>query len=345
MEVGIIGLPFAGKTTLFQALTGLVEGTSGRGASLGVVKVPDPRVDHLAEVFDRKKRVLAEITLEDVQSGHRSGKGFDAQTVSAMKEMDALVILVDAPEGPSDEARDEAARKALDDVVTEMTLSDLVIVEKRAERIKKEKTPDADRHAVEKALDALSSEKPLRNVAFDQNELRALSGYQLLTRKPALVVVNVREGDQGKRWPRLEAAAEALGMPVISLCAALEREISALAPEERGEFLREMGIGEAARDRLVRAVYGLLDLISFLTVGDEEVRAWTCERGSPAPRAGGKVHTDIERGFIRAEVVAYDDFVAAGSSMAEARKAGKLKLEGKDYIIQDGDIVKFRFNV
>jgi GTP-binding protein YchF len=342
MEVGIIGLPFAGKTTLFQALTGLVE---ERGPGLGVVKVPDPRVDHLARVFDRKKRVLAEITFVDALSGARSGKGFDARAVAAMKEMDALLIVVEAPEGPPDEDRDEAARKALDDVVTELTLSDLVIVEKRAERIKKEKTSDADRHVVEKALAALTEEKPLRSVPFDQDERRALSGYQFLTSKPALVVVNVREGDRETSWPRLEAAASSLGMPVIALCAALEREISALAPGERGEFLSEMGIEEAAQDRLVRAVYALLDLISFLTVGDEEVRAWTCERGTPAQRAGGKVHSDIERGFIRAEVIAYDAFVALGSSMPEARRAGKLRLEGKDYVIQDGDIVKFRFNV
>jgi ribosome-binding ATPase YchF (GTP1/OBG family) len=155
----------------------------------------------------------------------------------------------------------------------------------------------------------------------------------------------VREGDRGRPLPKLEAEAGALGMPVYALCAALEREISVLDPAERGDFLKELGIAEAAQDRLVRGVYELLNLISFLTAGEDEVRAWTCERGTLAPRAAGKVHSDIERGFIRAEVVAYADFVAAGSSMAQAKKAGKVRLEGKEYVVQDGDIINFRFNV
>jgi len=343
MKVGIIGLPFSGKTTLFRALTGLGEGAAG--TDVGVVKVPDARVEHLSQVFKPKKTTFAEITFTDLLAASHGGKGFDAQVIVAMKAMDALVLVVDAREGENDAARDDRARRALDDLIAELVLSDLGIAEKRLERLKKEKTTEADRRAVEKALATLGDEKPLRGEAFDRDELRALSGYQFLTQKPALVVVNTKEGDQAKSFPGTEASAERLAMPVIPLCAALEQEISALPPEERGEFLEEMGLAEPAQDRLVRAVYEHLNLISFLTVGEDEVRAWTITRGTTAQKAGGKVHSDIERGFIRAEVVAYDDFVAAGSSMAGARKVGKLRLEGKEYVVQDGDIAHFRFNV
>ncbi|OGP82897.1 MAG: hypothetical protein A2Y95_01015 [Deltaproteobacteria bacterium RBG_13_65_10] len=344
MKVGIIGPSFSGKTTLFQALTGKGEDTSARGSNLGVVKVPDPRVEHLARVFNPKKKTLAEVTFVDLLAGAHEGKGFDPQTLASMKTTDALVIVVEAPEGLGDAERDAAARKGLSDVVTELTLSDLVIAEKRLERIRKEKTSEADKRAIENAYAALSEEKPLRIVSFAPDEENVLPNYQFLTRKPTIVVLNVREADQGKASPKLGAEAAALGMPVVALCAQLEHEISRLAPEERGEFLRELGIGEPAQDRLVRAVYTLLNLISFLTTGEDEVRAWTCERGTPAQRAAGKIHSDIERGFIRAEVVTYDDFVAAGG-MTEAKKAGKFRLEGKEYVVQDGDIINFRFNV
>jgi len=345
MKVGIIGLPFSGKSTLFAALTGRGEEATGKGAGLGVVKVPDPRVEHLAHVYKPKKKTLAEITFCDLLAGARESKGFDAQTVAAMKTMEALVIVVEGPEGIRDAERDEAARKALREVVIELTLSDLVIAEKRLERIRKEKTSEADKRAIERAHAALSEEKPLRIVPFAPDEENVLPNYQFLTRKPAIVVANLREADLGKPLTKLEAEARALGMPFVALCAALEREISALDPAERGDYLKEMGLSEPAQDRLIREVYALLNLISFLTTGEDEVRAWTCERGTPAPRAAAKVHSDIERGFIRAEVVAYDDFVAARSSMSDAKKAGKVRLEGKDYVVQDGDIINFRFNV
>ncbi|MFQ5457074.1 MAG: DUF933 domain-containing protein [Myxococcota bacterium] len=345
MKVGIIGLPFSGKTTLFRALTGLGAADTGPATDVAVVKVPDQRVDDLTKVFNPKKKTLAEVTFVDALAGAHAGKGFDAKAVGNMKAMEALVIVVDAREGETPEARDTAARAALDDTLTELVISDLAIAEKRAQRIKKEKTTEADERAVEKALASLSDEKALRRVDFSDDEARALSGYQFLTRKPVIVVVNTREGEQGNRFPETEAAAGRMDMPVVVLCAALEGEISALAPEERGEFLKEMGLTEAAQDRLVRAVYDHLNLISFLTVGEDEVRAWTIVRGTNAQRAGGKVHSDIERGFIRAEVIAYDDFVAAGSSMAAAKKTGKLRVEGKEYVMQDGEIVNFRFNV
>jgi GTP-binding protein YchF len=344
VKVGIIGPPFSGKTTLFQALTGKGEEGGGRGSSLGVVKVPDPRVEHLARVFNPKKKTLAEIVFVDLLAGAHEAKGFEPQAVAAMKGMDALVIVVAAPEGLDDAERDDAARKGLSDVVTELTLSDLVIAEKRLDRIRKEKTAEADKRAIEKAHAALSEEKPLRAVPFAPDEENVLPNYQFLTRKPTIVVLNVREADQGKASPGLEAQAQALGMPVVALCVALEGEISLLPPEERGDFLKALGVGEPAQDRLIRAVYSLLSLISFLTAGEDEVRAWTCTRGTSAQRAAGKVHSDIERGFIRAEVVTYDDFVAAGG-MVEAKKAGKFRLEGKEYLIKDGDIVNFRFNV
>jgi len=345
MKVGIIGLPFSGKSTLFAALTGRAAEASGKGAGLGVVKVPDPRVEHLARVYRPKKKTLAEITFCDLLAGTGASKGFDAQTVAAMKTMEALVIVVEAPEAAGDAARDEAALKALRDVVTELTLSDLVIAEKRLERIRKEKTSEADKRAIERAHAALSEEKPLRIVAFAPDEENVLPNYQFLTRKPSIVVANLREADLGRPHPGLEAEAKTLGMPLVALCAALEREIALLDPAERGDYLKEMGLEEPAQDRLIREVYALLNLISFLTTGEDEVRAWTCERGTPAPRAAGKVHSDIERGFIRAEVVAYDDFVAVRSSMNDAKKAGKVRLEGKDYVVQDGDVINFRFNV
>jgi GTP-binding protein YchF len=343
MKVGIIGLPFSGKTTLFRALTGL--GSGGATTDVAVVKVPDARVEALAEVYKPRKKTLAEITFVDVLAGAHAGKGFDSRTVGTMKGMEALVIVVDAREGDNEAARDAAARSALEDVLTELLLSDLAIAEKRVERIKKEKTTEADRVAVEKALANLSEETSLRSVTFSDDEARALLGYQFLTRKPVLVVVNTLEGEQGKQFPETEAAAGRMDMPVIPLCAALEGEISSLPSEERGEFLKEMGLKEAAQDRLVRAVYEHLNLISFLTVGEDEVRAWTIERGTTARKAGGKVHSDIERGFIRAEVIHNDEFAAAGSSMSAVKKSGKLRVEGKEYVVNDGEIVHFRFNV
>lgn len=345
MKVGIIGLPFSGKTTLFRALTGLGEGGAGATTDLAVVKVPDPRVEELAKVFNPRKKTFAEITFVDVLAGAHSGKGFDSKAVGTMKSTEALVVIVDAREGEDDAARDAAARSALDDVLMELMLLDLTIVEKREERIRKEKTTEADRRTVEKALAHLSREEPLRSVSFSDDEESALSGYQFLTRKPVLVVVNILEGQQGSRFPETVAAAGKMDMPVIPLCVALEGEISALPPDERGEFLKEMGLSEAAQDRLVRAVYEHLNLISFLTVGEDEVRAWTIARGTVAQRAGGKVHSDIARGFIRAEVIGYEAFTATGSSMVAARKSGKLRVEGKEYVMKDGEIVNFRFNV
>ncbi len=354
MRVGIIGLPRAGKTTVFNALTGAAAatgtfGAGGKKANLGVIKVPDPRVDQLAAIFRPKKTTYAEITFADIPGPAEGAEiGREPATVDLIKGCDALALVVRAfsgeevphPAGSVDPARDLAA------VEGELALLDLIVVERRAERMAKErKASPVEVEAVGKARAWLEAERPLRALGLSEGERKALAGFKLLTEKPLLVVANLGEsGEDG--LPALRAEAERRGLPLIALRGRLEMEVAALPPEEQGPFLAGFGLAEPARDQFIRAAYALADLISFLTAGEDEVRAWPIRRGTPAQQAAGKIHSDIERGFIRAEVVAFDDFIALPQkSMAKAREAGKLRLEGKEYIVRDGDIINFRFNV
>jgi len=348
MKIGIVGFPRAGKTTVFNALTGLhaavgAYGDPGR-PNLGAIKVPDERVDRLSAIFSPRKTTYAEVVFVDFPAGGERSGVIDQATLVQMRDADALVQVVrgfpdSATQEAADPRRDIAAFKA------ELVLADLAVVERRLERLRKEKGKEQEVELLERCRAALEAESPLRGLALSAAEERALSGFGLLSRLPLLVLVNVAEADVAAPLSedvRASLAAEAV--PGQSLCAQIEMEIAALDAGDRSAFLADLGLRESARDRFVQAAYALLDLISFLTTGEDEVRAWPIRRGTPALRAAGKIHSDIERGFIRAEVIAYDDFIRLGSE-AKCREAGKLRLEGKEYVVADGDIIHFRFNV
>jgi GTP-binding protein YchF len=344
VKVGIVGMPGAGKTTLFQALTGLNPG-QGRKTVLGVIKVPDPRVDRLASLYRPRKTTYAEIAFVDQASdpGLAPRPVLDAERLSAIREADALCQVVRAFDDPSrpEPATPVAEARAL---WTEMLLDDQALIERRLERLRKERSHCAEQTLLTRLLDALENEQPLRLVTLSPDESRLLSGYRFLTRKPLLVVLNIAEQDLGRPvHPELEALSTAQGARFMRLSCQIEMEVERLPAPEQRAFLEALGLPETARSACIRAAYALCDLIPFFTVGEDEVRAWTIRRGTPAVRAAGKIHSDLERGFIRAEVIAYEDRIALGSE-ARCREAGKLRLEGKDYLIQDGDIVHIRFN-
>lgn len=347
MKIGIVGFPRAGKTTVFNALTGLAAAVGGYGdpgkPNLGTIKVPDARIDRLSEIFSPRKTTYAEVVFVDFPGGERGGV-LDQATLVQMRDADALVQVV---RGFTDPVTQDAADPARDIATfqSELVLADLAILEKRAERLRKEKGKEQETELVQRCLAALEAETPLRRVALSPADERALSGYGMLSRPPMMAVVNVAEDAAAAPLPApVQAQLDAAGIPGLALCAQIEMEIAALEPGDRAAFLADLGLAESARDRFIQAAYGLLDLISFLTSGEDEVRAWPIRRGTTAVRAAGRIHSDIERGFIRAEVVAFDDFVRLGSE-AKCREAGKLRLEGKDYVVQDGDIFHFRFNV
>lgn len=347
MKVGIVGFPHSGRTTVFNALTGLHAAVGGYGdpskPNLGTIKVPDARIDRLRAIFSPRKTTFAEVVFVDFPGGERGGV-LDQAMLVQMRDADALVQVV---RGFADPARPEPPDPVRDiqGFQGELILADLAILEKRAERLRKEKGKEQEAELVERCTRALEAETPLRRIDLSAGDERALSGFGLLSRLPMMVVVNVGEADAAAPLAApVQAALAAAGLTGLALCAQIEMEIAGLDTADRGAFLADLGLVEPARDRFIQAAYGLLDLISFLTSGEDEVRAWPIRRGTTAVRAAGKIHSDIERGFIRAEVVAYDDFVRLGSE-AKCREAGKLRLEGKDYVVADGDIMHFRFNV
>jgi ribosome-binding ATPase len=350
MKVGLVGFPGCGKTTVFNALTGLSAETglaAARGkTNLGTVKVPDERVQALANLYHPKKTTLAEIAFSDVAAtGSRTqGPGLDDQTLSAMREVDALCHVVRGVAGPAGEAAEPLAEAK--NLEVEMNLADLVVIEKRVERLRKEKGKTTELELLVKLQTALEAGTPLRRVdGLSAADLTAMSGYRFLTQKALLLVLNVSESDAAKPPPGdLASHAQEEGLGLVVLAGAVEMDIAQMAPEDRKEFAASLGLSEPAIDRFIRAAYGLIDLVSFLTAGEDECRAWPIRRGLVAQKAAGKVHSDIERGFIRAEVARWDDLVKLGSE-AKCREAGKLRLEGKQYVVQDGDVINFRFNV
>jgi len=347
MKVGIVGFPRAGKTTVFNALTGLHAQVGGYGdpskPNLGTIKVPDARIDRLTEIFAPKKTTYAEMVFVDFPGGERGGV-LDQTTLVQMRDADALVQVVRGFTDPVSQDAADAARD-IEGFKGELLLADLAILEKRLERLKKEKGKEQEAELVARCKAALDAETPLRHISLTPAEERTLSGFGMLSRLPLMVLVNVAEDDAAAPLSAAaQARAEADGVPALALCAQIEAEIASLDAADRAAFLADLGVAESARARFIQAAYALLDLISFLTSGEDEVRAWPIRRGTPAVRAAGKIHSDIERGFIRAEVVAFDDFARLGSE-AKCREAGKLRLEGKDYVVQDGDIIHFRFNV
>jgi ribosome-binding ATPase len=359
MKLGIIGFPQSGKTTIFNALT---RGNQPTGTMIGggrfevhpaVVPVPDPRVDTLSGMFHPKKTIYAQVAYADVAGleSTPSSKGeLKGPLLAELRTMDGFLHVVrvfeDAalphPMGKVDPARDASAMES------ELLLNDLITVERRLEKLSDDlrKGGVKDKAAVQKEIEFfqrlhafLQSEHPLREMDLTDDEEKGLVGFGLLTRKPMLTVWNISEGQTA---PAVEAKRQGTG--AVALQGKLEMEIAQLPPEEARAFLAEYGIEEPSLHRVIRLSYDLLGLHSFFTVGEDEVRAWTVRRGALAPEAAGVIHTDLQKGFIRAEVISYDDLTALGS-LAEARNKGKLHVEGKEFVVRDGDILNIRFNV
>jgi ribosome-binding ATPase len=344
MKIGLVGYPGSGKSSVFSALTGQSVETgygSQSKTNLGVVKVPDTRVDALSRLFSPKKTTYAEITFSDVGGGH--GEGIDRAALNGMREVDALCQVLrafpDAAGAVGDPMRE------LGGLETETILADLELVEKRIAKLTKERTDPRELELMKRLEQSLSGETPIRAVEMSEAERKMVTGYRFLSQKPLLLVMNVPEGQASAAPPApLVAAAAQRKLGLVALSAQVEMEIAQLPAGEQTEFLQSLGLAEPAVNRFIHAAFELIDLVSMLTAGPDECRAWPIQRGTAAPRAAGKIHSDIERGFIRAEVCRWDDLVALGSE-AKCRDAGKLRIEGKDYIVQDGDVVNFRFNV
>ena len=322
-DIGLVGVPFSGKTTLFTALTRA--GSHGGQANVAVVPVPDPRLAVLTDMERSKKTVPAQVRFVDVPGGTSSAQG-----LAKLREADALAVVLrcfGADRKPADE---------LTEVRNELLLADLAVVEsaleKATKRAKGKGGPEVD--ALQRAKDALDAEQPLREAGLSQEELGHLKAIAPLTLKPEVVVANLEEGEEAPT--ELEDA--------VGVYASIEAETSEMDPEEARALLEEFGVTEPGLERVIAAGYGALDLITFLTTGDDETRAWEVRRGATAPEAAGAIHTDLQRGFIRAEVISYDELVAAGS-MEAAKAAGKVRVEGKDYVVREGDILHVRFAV
>jgi len=361
---GIVGLPNVGKSTLFNALT---ETAAAQAANypfctiepnVGQVAVPDPRLDKIAKIGGSAKIIETQLGFVDIAGlvrGASKGEGLGNQFLANIREVDAIVHVlrcfedgdVTHVEGKVDPIADAET------VETELMLSDLESLEKRVPAAQK-KAMQGDKDAkvaasvLGQALDLLREGKPARlTVPKDEDEARIFAQAQLLTSKPVLYVCNVDEGaaaDGNELSARVAEKAAKEGAKSVVVSAAIEAEIATMALEDRAEFLSDLGLSETGLARVIRAGYDLLQLLTFFTVGPKEARAWTIERGSKAPQAAGAIHTDFERGFIRAETIGYDDYVTLGGEAA-ARDAGKLRSEGKEYVVADGDILLFRFNV
>lgn len=355
MQVGITGYRGSGKTTVFNCLTGQAAATgygAGREANRGNIRVPDERIDRLVAVFNPKKTAYADIAFVDMPGPPEGEDGIDKQGAAELRRMDALVHVVRGfgeesgmpPRGGGvDPARD------VTDYDTELALLDVVVLEGRLERLKKEGKKTREEDILQSVVDGMDGgEKPARLLGLDEATLNALSGFQLLSLKPQLALLaladDIAPGEAKALEDAVRAAATERGIDVMALRPGIEAEIADLPAEDQQSFLDDLGLTETARPRFIRTCYAMLDLISFFTVGEDEVKAWTIHKGTPAVRAAGKIHSDLERGFIRAETVAYDDFIAVGK-LSKARDAGKLRLEGKEYVVQDGDIINIRFNV
>lgn len=366
LRLVIVGLPQSGKTTVFNALTRSQAETGGFSGgeaepNLATVKVPDPRLDALTPLFNPKRVVPADVQYLDV-AGVAKGvheQGMSGALLGHLAQANALLVVVRAFEDDNVPHPEESvdALRDIETLLLEFTFSDLAIVEKRIGRIaqtvgklrgNEREQYEREAAALERIRVALEAGTPIREVELDDEEERLLRGFGFLTQKPTLFLLNVGEEQLGEPAAALVARArEAFARPgveVDALAGKIEAEIAQLDEEDAQLFMSDLGISEASRDRIIRLSYGLLGLISFFTVGPDENRAWTIRRGASAVEAASEIHSDIARGFIRAEIVAYDDMLAHGS-MAEVKKAGKMRLEGKTYIVQDGDIAHFLFNV
>jgi GTP-binding protein YchF len=367
LKVGIVGLPNVGKSSLFNALT--AQGAPSENypfctvePNVGMVEVPDPRLDRIHELMQSKAIVPTVIQFVDIAGlvkGASEGEGLGNKFLGNIREVDAIAHVLrcfDDPDvthvlGGVDPVRDREI------VETELALADLETVERRLDRVSKkaksgEKDAIREKGVLERCLAALTEGRPVRTVELNPDDARILKGFQLLTSKPVLYVVNVSEDDLpsgDNQWTEQLRAAVAEDGPdaqegVVSICSAIESELAELEEDERQAFLEDLGLPETGLNRLIRAAYELLGLQTFFTTGENESRAWTIRAGSTAPQAAGTIHTDFERGFIKAETIHVTDFDDVGT-WKEAREKGRLRQEGKEYVVADGDIMLFRFNV
>ncbi|MBN9654376.1 redox-regulated ATPase YchF [Halobacillus sp. GSS1] len=363
LTAGIVGLPNVGKSTLFNAITqaGALSANypfATIDPNVGIVEVPDSRLEKLTELVNPKKTVPTAFEFTDIAGivkGASKGEGLGNQFLSHIRQVDAICHVVRAFEdenithvsGQVDPITD------IETINLELILADLETVSKRMDRVakmarQKDKEALAEYAVLEKLKDALEEETPARAVEFSSDQEKIVKGLHLLTSKPILYVANVSEDEIGEadndRVKQIREFAAKENAEVIVVCAKIESEIAELDNEEKEEFLEDLGIEESGLDQLIKATYNLLGLATYFTAGEQEVRAWTFKEGMTAPQAAGIIHTDFERGFIRAETVSYDDLVDAGS-MAVARDRGRVRLEGKEYLVKDGDVIHFRFNV
>ena len=362
LSVGIVGLPNVGKSTIFNALTAAGAQSANYPfctiePNVGIVPVVDPRLVEISRLAESKQVIFTDLKVVDIAGlvrGASKGEGLGNQFLANIRETDAILHVVrcfDDPnvvhvEGSVDPERD------IEVIETELLLADLDALAKRNDRVSRlarvgQKEYFGQAEALAKAIAAVEKGTPLRAAGLTEEEQAAIAELNLITLKPVLYVANVAEDDLGKEPPLLQkvrSVAKEKGGEVVVICGELEAQIAQLPQEERGEFLKDMGLDEPGLDVLVRAAYKLLDLETFFTAGPKEARAWTIHRGSKAPQAAGKIHSDFERGFIRAETIGFTDYIANKGEQG-AKAAGKMRSEGKEYEVQDGDVILFRFNV
>jgi len=362
LKCGIVGLPNVGKSTLFNALTKSAIAAENYPfctiePNVGIVEVPDPRLAKLAAIAKPQKVIPAAVEFVDIAglvAGASKGEGLGNKFLATIRETDAIAHVVRCFEDPNviHVANRIDPVSDIETINTELALADLETVSKQLSKNSKLAKTGGDKEAqrlvavLEKAESALDQGRPARSVDWSKEELVVLKPLFLLTMKPTMYVANVAENGfkDNPLLAKIEAHAKKEGAPVVAICAALEAQIADMSDEDKKVFLADAGLTEPGLSRLARAAYALLGLLTYFTAGEKEVRAWTVVQGATAPQAAGVIHTDFERGFIRAEVAAFEDFVAGGGEQG-AKEAGKLRLEGKDYVVRDGDVMHFRFNV